>query len=200
MRRCADRSHPLSTAPAIILIGCFLASCSTLVFQPSPVVPTKDPLPYSAKVTLSQVEAYMVKPGATMIADPRLENHVTGVSSSLGSAKKEWEQSIVEYLAARRTFARLSTDAQSDLELALRLNVYIDPGVLFQFSHVYIARIDATLVNPRTGRPANYLGFGKSAGDVVRGGKEDDRGPINLAVQSALNDLFGKIEGDSRLR
>jgi hypothetical protein len=61
----------------------FLAGCSGLVFQPAPVVPTNSPLPYSAKVRLSQVEAYLVKPGATMIADPHIENHVTGVSKQL---------------------------------------------------------------------------------------------------------------------
>ena len=34
----------------------------------------------------------------------------------------------------------------------------------------------------------------------MRAGKEDDQGPINSAVQSALNDLSGKIEDDLRLR
>lgn len=46
----------------------------------------------------------------------------------------------------------------------------------------------------------SYLGLGKSAGDVVRGGKEDDQGSINSAVQSALNDPSGKIENALRLR
>jgi hypothetical protein len=41
---------------------------------------------------------------------------------------------------------------------------------------------------------SKYLGFGKAAGD------DDDQGPINVAVQGALNDLFGKIENDPRLR
>ena len=170
------------------------------MFQPALVVPVNSPLLYSAKVKLSQVKAYMVKPGATMIADPHIENHVTGVSSSLESAKKEREKSIADYLAARKTFTYLSMDSQTDLELTMRLHIYIDPGVLYKFNHVYIVRIDATLIDPLTGKLNSYLGLGKSTGHVVRAGKEDDQGPINSAVQSALNDLSGKIENDLRLR
>jgi hypothetical protein len=181
-------------------VAFLVAGCSSLVFQPAPVVPTKSPLPYSAKVKLSQVEAYMVKPGATMIADPHIENHVTGVSNSIGNTKKEWEKSVADYLAARKTFTYLSTDSQTDLDLTMQLHIYIDPGVQYKFNHVYVVRIDATFTDPRTGQLNSYLGLGKSAGDVVRGGKEDDQGPINSAVQSALNDLFGKIENDLRLR
>lgn len=196
------RSLPVrgSTVRPLIFTAFLMADCSNLVFQPAPVVPTNSPLPYSAKVKLSQVEAYMVQPGATMIADPRIENHVTGVSNSLGDAKNEWEKSIADYLAARKTFTYLSMDSQTDLELTLRLHIYIDPGVSYKFNHFYIARIDATLTDPRMGQLNSYLGLGKSPGDVVRGGKEDDQVPINNAVQSALNDLFGKIENDLRLR
>lgn len=188
------------TVRPLMFMAFLVAGCSSLVFQPAPVVPTNSPLPYSAKVKLSQVEAYTVKPGATMLADPHIENHVTGVSNSLGNAKKEWEKSITDYLAARKTFTYLSMDSQTDLELTMRLHIYIDPGLLYKFNHVYIARIDATLTDPRTGKLNSYLGLGKSAGDVVRGGKEDDQGPINNAVQSALNDLSGKIENDLRPR
>lgn len=70
------------TVRPLIFMAFLVAGCSSLVFQLAPVVPTNSPLPYSAKVKLSQVEAYMVKPGATMIADPHIENHVTGVSNS----------------------------------------------------------------------------------------------------------------------
>lgn len=189
--------------PAISFLACplfflavLVAGCSNLVFQPTPVVPTKSPLPYSAKVKLTEIESYVVKPGATMIADPHIENHVTGVSNSLGPAKREWEKSIADYLAARKTFTYLSMDSQTDLDLSIRLNIYIDPGVLFKFNHVYLARVEVFLTNPQTGRLHTYLGMGKSTGDVVRGGKEDDQGPVNAAVQSALNDLFGKLEND----
>jgi hypothetical protein len=179
------------------LIGSLLISlsCSQMVYHPAPVVPTTSPLPYSATVRLAEIEAYAVEPGATMIADPRIENKVTGVRQPLSKAKKEWERSITEYLAARKTFTYLSTDSQTDLDLSVRLNIYVDPSVMSQFDRVYVARIDATLAESSGKRPlSRYIGFGKAAGD------DDDQGPINLAVQSALNDLFGKIENDPRLR
>ena len=170
-------------------------SCSQVVYQPAAVVPTNSPLPYSATVRLVDIEAYSVEPGATMVADPRIENKVTGVRLPLSKAKKEWERSITEYLAARRTFTYLSTDSQTDLDLSMRLNIYVDPSVESQFDRVYMARIDATLAEPSKKRPfSKYLGLGKAAGN------DDDQGPINAAVQSALNDLFGKIENDQRLR
>ena len=169
-------------------------SCSKLVYQPGAVVPTTSPLPYSATVRLAEIEAYNVEPGATMVADPRIENKVTGIAEPISKAKKEWERSITDYLAARKTFAYVSTDSQTDLDLSMRLNIYVDPSVMSDFNHVYIVRIDATLVEGPNKRPlAKYVGFGKTTG-------EDDRGPINLAVQAALNDLFGKIENDQRLR
>ncbi|HEX8751630.1 MAG TPA: hypothetical protein VF732_10985 [Nitrospira sp.] len=169
-------------------------SCSKLVYQPGAVVPTTSPLPYSATVRLAEIEAYNVEPGATMVADPRIENKVTGIAEPISKAKKEWERSITEYLAARKTFAYVSTDSQTDLDLSMRLNIYVDPSVMSDFNHVYVARIDATLMEGANKRPlAKYVGFGKTTG-------EDDHGPINLAVQAALNDLFGKIENDQRLR
>ncbi|HEX6531028.1 MAG TPA: hypothetical protein VF019_00280, partial [Nitrospira sp.] len=104
------------------------------------------------------------------------------------------ERSITEYLAARKTFTYLSTDSQTDLDLSMRLHIFIDPSVESDFDHVYVARIDATLGQPSNTRPlSKYMGFGKATG-------EEDKGPINLAVQGALNDLFGKIETDQRLR
>ena len=121
-------------------------SCSPqLVYQPGAVVPTASPLPYSATVRLTEIEAYQVEPGATMVADPRIENRVTGVAQPLSKAKKDWERSIADYLAARKTFTYLSTDSQTDLDLSMRLNIYIDPSVDSDFDHVYVARIDATL-------------------------------------------------------
>jgi len=169
-------------------------SCSELVYQPGAVVPTTSPLPYSATVRLVEIEAYNVEPGATMVADPRIENKVTGIAEPISKAKKEWERSITDYLAARKTFAYVSTDSQTDLDLSMRLNIYVDPSVMSDFNHVYLVRIDATLVEGPNKRPlAKYVGFGKTTG-------EDDHGPINLAVQAALNDLFGKIENDQRLR
>ena len=183
---------------ATVLLAVFapwLLSCSHMVYQPAPVVPTTSPLPYSATVRLVEVEAFLVEPGATMIADPRIENKVMGIPQPLSKAKKEWERSITEYVAARKTFSYLSTDSQTDLDLSLRLNIYIDPSVSSDFNRVYVARIDATLAEASGKRLlSQIIGFGKAAGD------DDDRGPINLAVQAALNDLFWKIENDQRLR
>src|SRR6185503_7461741 len=145
-------------------------SCSQLVYQPGAVVPTASPLPYSAMVRL------------------------TGIAQPVSKAKKDWERSIADYLAARKTFTYLSTDSQTDLDLTMRLHIYIDPSVDSDFHHVYVARIDATLAEASGKRAlSKYIGFGKATG-------EEDRGPINLAVQAALNDLFGKIETDQRLR
>lgn len=192
-------SHSTSLRPSRAalpgVLALVLLSCSQMVYQPAPVVPTTVPLPYSATVRLVEIEAYSVEPGATMIADPHIENRVTGVRQPLSTARKEWERSITEYVAARKTFSYLSTDSQTDLDLSMRLNIYVDPSVMSEFDRIYVARIDATLAESSTKRPVSrYLGFGKAAGD------DDDRGPINLAVQSALNDLFGKIENDPRLR
>ena len=171
-----------------------LLSCAQLVYHPAAVVPTASPLPYSATVRLADIEAYNVEPGATMAADPRIENRVTGIAQPLGKAKKEWERSITDYLAARKTFTYLSADSQTDLDLSMRLDIFIDPSVESDFAHVYIARIDATLRQPSSKRPlSKYTGFGKATGS-------EDRGPVNLAVQAALNDLLGKIETDQRLR
>lgn len=178
------------------MLGCVALSfsCSQLVYHPDAVVPTASPLPYSATVRLADIEAYNVEPGATMVADPRIENRVTGIAQPLGKAKKEWERSIIDYLAARKTFTYLSSDSQTDLDLSMRLNIFIDPSVESDFARVYIARIDATLKQPSSKRPlAKYTGFGKATGS-------EDRGPVNRAVQAALNDLLGKIETDQRLR
>ena len=173
----------------------WLLSCSHMVYQPAPVVPTTSPLPYSATVRLAEVEAFLVEPGATMIADPRIQNKVMGVPQPLSKAKKEWERSITEYVSARKTFTYLSTDSQTDLDLTMRLNIYIDPSVASDFHRVYVARIDATLAEGSGKRVlSKYNGFGKAVGD------DDDHGPINLAVQAALNDLFWKIENDQLLR
>ncbi len=186
--------------PPILPFALLLAACSHVVYQPAPVVPTSSPLSYSARVKLTEVASYTVEPGATMQTDPRIENRVTGAAGSVDPARKQWEKSIAEYLTDRKTFAYVSLDSQADLDLALRLNIYIDPGALFTFNHVYLARIDASLVDPRSGQTMVYLGYGKAPGEVSRGGASDDQAPINLAVQTALNDLFGKIERDSRLR
>lgn len=194
-------------SPALVrtsmLIGTAWAlfGCSQVVYSPAPVVPTKRPLPYTATLALDHIGGYMVKPGATMVADPSLANHVTGLSDALGSARSQWEQAVLRYMEARRTFARVSTTGPADIALVMHLNVYIDPGVLFQYRHAYVARADASVTDPRTHRVLlSYSGYGKAFGEVRRDGHTDDQDPINHAVQMALNDLFGKMEQDGRMR
>jgi hypothetical protein len=182
-------------------LSLLLSACSQIVYSPGPVVPTKQPLPYSAKLTVAHVGTYLVKPGATMSADPRLSNHVTGETYDARLPQRDWEQAILRYLDARKTFAQVSTRGPADLELTLHVNVYIDPGVLFQYRHIYMARVDATVGDPQSHLALqSYTGQGKAFGEVSRDGPEDDRDPINLAVQMALNDLFGKMEQDAGMR
>lgn len=183
-----------------LALALFLPACSTFVYSPAPVVPTTQPLPYSATLTLIHVGAYTVQPGATMIANPALANYVTGVSQGMG-ARTEWEAAILRYLQERKTFLRAGASGRSDIELVMQVNIYIDPGVHFQFEPIYIARMDAAIRDPRTQVVLlSYTGQGKAYGEVTGDGQEDDRGPINQAVQAALHDLFGKMEQDTRMR
>lgn len=183
----------------LIALALFLSACSQIVYTPVPVVPAKQPLPYSATLTLTHAGAYTVQPGATMIADPVLANYVTDVSKDSG-ARAEWEESILRYLQARKTFLRIGTSGRSDIELVMQVNIYIDPSVHFQFKPIYLARMDAAIRDPRTHVIlVSYTGQGKSYGHVSGDGQGSDEGPINQAVQAGLHDLFGKIEQDTRM-
>lgn len=166
----------------------------------TPVVPTTQPVRYSARVELTDVGVYVVQPGATMIAEPRLQNHVTAKIPSLDRARPQWEQAVLDYLAARKTFRQVVKEGPADLWMTLRVFIYVDPGDSFKFNHIYVAKVDGVLRDPRNGRVLlDYVGKGKSFGDVSRAGKDDDKEPINRAVRAALNDLFEKLERDQRL-
>lgn len=103
------------------VIPLIFTECAGMSFHPAPVVPTKQPLPYSAQVRL------------------------------------------------------------------------VEHGV-------YAVELAATMIEPRTGRAvSNYAGLGKAVGPVSRGSKKDDEGPISKSVQTALNDVFSKLETDTRL-
>jgi hypothetical protein len=113
---------------------------------------------------------------------------------------KQWETAVQDYVTARQTFRKVVESGPSDIGMAMRIFIYIDPGAGFKFNHTYVARADATVTDPRTGRALmGYSGLGKAVGPVSRGSKEDDEGPINRSVQAALNDLFSKLETDKRL-
>ncbi len=134
-----------------------------------------------------------------MIADPSLQNHVTGTVPSLERAKPQWEQAISEYLAARKTFRQVVKEGPADLLMTLRVLIYVDPGVSFKFKHVYVAQIDGALRDPRNGRALiESVGKGKAFVEVSRDGKDDDREPINRAVRAALNEMCEKLERNRR--
>lgn len=196
-------SRTRDVVPCTLLMALFgILGCTKLILDPNPVVPTKNPLPYTAHVELTEAASYFVEPGATMLTDPNLQNHVVGKEPGTIGAKTEWERAIRDYVSGRRTFApALLQGTTPDLAVAVRVLIYIDPGVGFKFNHIYIAKSDATIRDARTGRViSTYSGFGKAAGDVSRGGREDDEDPVNRAVHGSLNDLFGKVETDPQLR
>jgi hypothetical protein len=185
---------------ALSVLGYVLAACNHILLDPAPVVPTAQSMPYSARIELTEMGAYLVHPGATMIVDPRLQDHVTGKVPSLDRAKPQWEQSVLDYLAARKTFRQVVKEGPADLLMTLRVFVYVDPSVSFKFNHVYVAKVDGALRDPRNGRVLlEYIGKGKTVGEVSRSGKDDDKQPINRAVREAFNELFGKLERDRRL-
>ena len=181
---------------SITFAALFLSGCAGFPFDPTPVVPTTSPLPYSAKVKVSEVGTYEVEAGASMSPDTTLQNHVRRTAPTLFPTKDpaEWERATVEYLSTRKTFQKIVQEGAADLNLTLHINMYIDPSVASSFSHIYLVVTDATLSDPRTGRSlVSYSGFGKSAGDT------QDKAAMERALHAAFRDLFGKMENDKRL-
>ena len=187
--------------PALCLLLTTVAACGkTPPFAPATVVPTKTSLPYTATVELATVGAFLVQPGATMSPDPNLQNRITGSVPSHTNDKDAWEQALVDYVASRRTFRSVVRQGASNVRLAVRMLIYIDPGLGFQFKTIYVARATGTLSDAATGRVMReYSGFGKSAGVVRRTSTDDDKVPVNQAVHGALSDLFGQLESDRPL-
>ncbi len=195
-----------------IMLSLFLPACHSqpspsaqsplapLTFPPAPVIPTTHPLPYSAQIQVLQISAYSVQPGATLTTDPRTQNFIDPFGTVPPLSPEEWKATVVDYVAARQTFRRISTTEQSDLTLALRVFVYVDPGMEDDFNYTYVAKADANLIDPRNGRVmAPYSGFGKAFGPVSRTSMEVDKLMLNQSLHSALNDLFDKIESDTQL-
>jgi len=113
---------------------------------------------------------------------------------------KQWETAVLDYVTARQTFRRVTDNGPADITLVLRVFIYIDPGLSIDYNHIYMARAEATVLDPHSGRlVTQYTGLGKAVGPVSRSSKEEDQPPINKSVQAALNDLFDKIESDTRL-
>lgn len=197
--RTSIRPRPLARLSAWATVF-FVFGCAHIPFDPAPVVPTKNRLPYSARVSLSDIGAYLVSAGATMLPDPNVQNRVTGQVASLTADRARWEKAVADYVSARRTFRSVQTDGEAEVSLSIRLLIYIDPGVGFKFDTVYVARAEARLAESESGHlVGEYSGFGKAPGVVRRSGPGDDEAPVNRAVHTALNDLFGTLEADTRL-
>ncbi|BFU95848.1 MAG: exported protein of unknown function [Nitrospira sp.] len=172
------------------------AGCHRAPFDPTPVVPASSTLPYSAKVKVSEVGTFEVEPGASMDADPQLQSRVSRTTAPLLSTNDpaDWERATVKYLTTRKTFRSVMQEGTADLDLTLRINMYVDPSVASDFSQIYLAVTDATLSDPRTGRSLmRYSGFGKMPGD------KKDKAAMERALHAAFRDLFGKMETDKRL-
>lgn len=179
-----------------VLVTMLLAGCARVPFDPTPVVPTSSPLPYSAKVKVSEIGTFEVEPGASMATDPHLQSRVSRAASTLLSTNDptDWERATVKYLTTRKTFRNVVQEGAADLNLTLQINMYIDPSVASDFSYIYLAVTDATLSDPRTGRSlTRYSGFGKMPGD------KKDKAAMERALHAAFRDLFGKMETDGRL-
>lgn len=176
------------------------ASLAPLTFPPAPVIPTKHSLPYSAQIQVLQISAYSVQPGATLTTDPRTQNFIDPFGTVPPLSREEWKATVLDYVAARQTFRRISTTEPSDLTLALRMFVYVDPGMADDFNFTYVTKADANLIDPRNGRVMeHYSGFGKAFGPVSRKSMEIDKFMLNQSLHSALNNLFDKIESDTQL-
>ena len=187
------------TACMAMAIGMLAVGCSEPPVRLAPVVPTTSPIPYSAQMRLTELSTYIVEPGATLRPVSNLHNSVTQANAIPAVSAQVWDKSIVEYVTARQTFRRVVAEGPADVAVALRLFIFIDPGVESKFRDTYVTEADAVLKDFHNGTTlATYIGFGKAFGAVSRDSREDDEGPINTSVRRALNDLFGKIESDKR--
>jgi hypothetical protein len=188
------------SVPCVVVLGLLLSACRPLAFPPAAVVPTQHPLPYSAQIRVVEISVYPVLAGATLTTDPRTRNFIDQTGSVPPLSHDEWKETIVDYVAARQTFRRISTTEPSDLTLAIRVFIYVDPGMDYKFNHTYIAKADASLINPQNGRVmTHYSGLGKRFGPVSHRSMEEDKPMIDQSLQAALNDLFDKIESDTQL-
>jgi hypothetical protein len=199
----------VTLAPTAVLLGLLLSACGSMSFAPAAVVPTQHPLPYSAQIQVVEISAYPVQRGATLTTDPRTQNFAEQISSIPPLSQEQWKNTVLNYVAVRQTFRRISTTERSDLTLALRVFFYVDPAVEDDFSYTYIAKADANLIDPQTGRVVtHYTGFGKKFSPISRASMEDDRTMLDQSLHSALldqslysalNDLFDKIESDTQI-
>ena len=191
------QSQVVKRTLSLAVLGFLFFGCARTPFDPTPVVPTSSPLPYSAKVKVSEIGTFEVEPGSSMATDPQLQSHVSRTAPTLLSTSNpaDWERATVKYLTTRKTFKQVVEEGSADLDLTLRINMFIDPSVGSGFNQVYLAITDATLSDPQTGRSfMRYSGFGRIPGD------KKDKSAMERAVHAALRDLFGKMETDKRMQ
>ena len=119
---------------AFLVVGWSLSACDQIVLEPTLVVPTKGPVAYSAQVSLTDLSAYLLDPGRTVLPDRGLQNHVTEKLSSVVRAKPEWEQVVPTYLDSRKTFCQIVQEDPADLLMTLRLVLCVDPSASFEFN------------------------------------------------------------------
>ena len=103
------------------------------------------------------------------VEDPHMQNRATAKISSLERARSQWKQAVCEYPTSRKTFRQFVKDGPADLSMTLQALVLTE-----------------------------YVGRRNAFGEVRRDGK-DDKEPMNRVARAALNDLFGKLERNSRL-
>jgi hypothetical protein len=199
----------VTLAPTAVLLGVLLSACRPMPFAPAAVVPTLHPLPYSAQIEVMEISAYPVQRGATLTTDPHTRNFAEQISSLPPLSQEHYRKTILDYVAVRQTFRRISTTERSDLTLALRVFFYVDPAVEDDFNYTYVSKAHANLIDPQTGRVVtHYTGFGKRFSPSARRSMEDDQtmldpslhsALLDQSLYSALNDLFDKIESDTQL-
>src|SRR5262245_43456976 len=115
-------SHHTSRTLSLVVMGFIsMAGCSHPPFDPHPVVPTNNPLPYSAKIKVSEIGTFEVEPGASMATDPQLQSHVSHAAATLLSTSDpaDWERTTVKYLTTRKTFRKVVDEGPADLDLTL---------------------------------------------------------------------------------
>jgi hypothetical protein len=209
---CVSQQRPflgVTLAPTAVLLDLLLSACVSMPFAPAAVVPTVHPLPYSAQIQVVEISSYPVQRGATLTTDPRTQNFAEQISSIPPLLQEQWKKTILDYVALRQTFRRISTTEQSDVTLALRVFFYVDPAVEDDFNYTYLAKAHANLIDPQTGRVVtHYTGFGKRFSPSARRSMEDAQtmldpslhsALLDQSLYSALNDLFDKIESDTQL-
>lgn len=175
---------PFTHRFGFILLGLVLLSSSGCVHKihvaPSPQTEAQTTIPASAQV----VVPFLSLEGA---------DHMPGIGL-LDWPAKDFHAAAIDYFAKRRTFLSVG-----DEPAALTLTIKVWLTMRSRGSYVYKLRLESDL-GPTGELPiGSYLSEKTAIGSSVRWVTESDRGPIQQAVQEALDDLAQQIEADSRM-